>query len=431
MITSKAETLIYLKPLIKKSKIEEIFCFSVQDWRQNQHQIITKISKIFQTDIIIRSSAIGEDSLTSSQAGVYTSIANINPKNKSKIRSGIELVIKSYTEKGNFSNANRSNKPYKLHRIARQKVTLDDNQILIQRQTRSILTSGVILTRDPNSGSPYFIINYEEDDSTDSVTKGISNNVIKIYRFTAKTKIPQQWKKLIDGMIELEKILKNDKLDVEFAINKKNEIIIFQVRVLTQLFGQDYTLTDKTVKRKLEIISKSLINKEKNSVLFSDMADWNPSEIIGTNPNPLSYSLYDYLIMNYSWYKGRTNLGYKKPISEKLMSKIGNKPYVNLENSFSSFFPYSFSETTIKKLVRYYAKKISSNPYLHDKIEFFIIFSCFDLSVPSRLNELVRYGFTEKEIILIQNQLVDFTNNILLKFSFKYLSLISFHLIEI
>ena len=415
MITSKAETLRYLRPLIKKSKIEKIFYFSVQDWRQNQHQIMTKISKIFQADIIIRSSAVGEDSLISSQAGVYTSVLNVNSKNKSKIRSGVNQVIKSYTTKNNFSNTNRKIKPYKLHSIARQKILLDDNQILVQRQTKSIFISGVILSRDPNSGSPYFIINYEQDNSTDSVTKGASNNVIKIYRFTAKTKIPQQWKKLIDGMIELEKILKNDKLDVEFAINKKNEIIIFQVRVLTQLFGQDYTLTDKTVKRKLEILSKSLINKEKNSVLFSDMADWNPSEIIGTNPNPLSYSLYDYLIMNYSWYKGRTNLGYKKPISEKLMSKIGNKPYVNLENSFSSFFPYSFSETTIKKLVRYYAKKISSNPYLHDKIEFFIIFSCFDLSVPSRLNELVRYGFTEKEIILIQNQLVDFTNNILLK----------------
>ena len=417
MITSKAETLRYLRPLIKKSKIEKIFYFSVQDWRQNQHQIMTKISKIFQADIIIRSSAVGEDSLISSQAGVYTSVLNVNSRNKSKIRSGVNQVIKSYTTKNNFSNTNRKIKPYKLHSIARQKILLDDNQILVQRQTKSILISGVILSRDPNSGSPYFIINYEQDNSTDSVTKGASNNVIKIYRFTAKTKIPQQWKKLIDGMIELEKILKNDKLDVEFAINKKNEIIIFQVRVLTQLFGQDYTLTDKTVKRKLEILSKSLINKEKNSVLFSDMADWNPSEIIGTNPNPLSYSLYDYLIMNYSWYKGRTNLGYKKPISEKLMSKIGNKPYVNLENSFSSFFPYSFSETTIKKLVRYYAKKISSNPYLHDKIEFFIIFSCFDLSVPSRLNELIRYGFTEKEIILIQNQLVDFTNNILLKFN--------------
>ena len=38
--------------------------------------------------------------------------------------------------------------------------------------------------------------------------------------------------------------------------------------------------------------------------------------------------------------------------------------------------------------------------------------------VPSRLNELVDYGFTKKEISLIQNQLIDFTNNILLKFNF-------------
>ena len=196
-----------------------------------------------------------------------------------------------------------------------------------------------------------------------------------------------------------------------------NEIIIFQVRILTQLFGRDYAITDKIVKRTLQKVTKSFMNKDKNHILFSDMADWNPSEIIGTNPNPLSYSLYDYLIMNSSWCKGRTNLGYKKPISEKLMFKIGNKPYVNLENSFSSFFPYSFSETTIKKLVRYYAKKISSNPYLHDKVEFFVLFSCFDLLVPTRLNELINYGFTKKEISLIQNQLIDFTNNILLKFN--------------
>ena len=154
------------------------------------------------------------------------------------------------------------------------------------------------------------------------MTKGISNNVIRIYRLTEKKEIPQQWRKLIDAVIELEGILKNDKLDVEFAINKKNEIIIFQVRILTQLFGQDYAITDKIVKRTLQKVTKSFMNKDKNHILFSDMADWNPSEIIGTNPNPLSYSLYDYLIMNSSWCKGRTNLGYKKPISEKLMFKM-------------------------------------------------------------------------------------------------------------
>ena len=96
MITSKAETLRYLRPLIKKSKIEKIFYFSVQDWRQNQHQIMTKISKIFQADIIIRSSAVGEDSLISSQAGVYTSVLNINPFPSMFISFSIISLFYSY-----------------------------------------------------------------------------------------------------------------------------------------------------------------------------------------------------------------------------------------------------------------------------------------------------------------------------------------------
>ena len=96
MITSKAETLLYLKPLIRKSKIEEIFYFSVLDWRLNKHEIITKISKIFQTDIIIRSSAIGEDSLISSQAGVYTSVLNINPFPSMFISFSIISLFYSY-----------------------------------------------------------------------------------------------------------------------------------------------------------------------------------------------------------------------------------------------------------------------------------------------------------------------------------------------
>ena len=223
MITSKAETLRYLRPLIKKSKIEKIFYFSVLDWRLNKHEIITKISKIFQTDIIIRSSAVGEDSLISSQAGVYTSVLNINPKNKSQIQTGIELVISSYTKKDNFNN--RNSEQYKLHNIARQKVALDDNQILIQRQTKSILVSGVILSRDPNSGSPYFIINYEQDNSTDSVTKGISNNVIRIYRLTEKKEIPH---KLADDILISEDFKKIDSFSINFTKFLKSNPFINQ-----------------------------------------------------------------------------------------------------------------------------------------------------------------------------------------------------------
>jgi len=413
LIASKAETLRYLKPIIRKSVIEEMYIFSVGDWNKNQDKVIKRISRLFTDDIIVRSSAIGEDSVISSQAGRYTSVLNINPKNKRQIRNAVSTVIRSYIKKGIGS---QNSKYYKLHNIARQKIIFENNQILIQKQTKVIHTNGVILSRDPNSGSPYFIINYEQDNSTDSVTKGMSNKITRIYRNTERRKIPHLWRKLILAVDELEKILKNDKLDIEFAIDRNKKIIIFQVRALTQLFGKDFNAEDKFVEKTLKKTAIQLKNTNKDFIFLSDMADWNPAEIIGTNPNPLSYSLYDYLVMDYSWYKGRTNIGYKMPISKKLMLRIGNKPYVRLLVSFTSFFPSSFKKRIAKKLLGYYLKKISAKPYLHDKIEFYVVFSCFDFSIKTRLRELSIDGFSNEEIGLIKKQLIEFTNYLVLNF---------------
>ena len=41
------------------------------------------------------------------------------------------------------------------------------------------------------------------------------------------------------------------------------------------------------------------------------MTDWNPAEIIGTNPKPLALSLYKYLITDKNWSLARKKMGYK------------------------------------------------------------------------------------------------------------------------
>ena len=41
-----------------------------------------------------------------------------------------------------------------------------------------------------------------------------------------------------------------------------------------------------------------------------------------------------------------------------------------------------------KKLVDFYLKKLINNPHLHDKVEFEILFTCYDFSLPDRLKEL-------------------------------------------
>ena len=53
-LSTKANTLKFLRDKITKSRIEKIFDFTVSDWQKNQSNIISTIQATFQTNIIIR-----------------------------------------------------------------------------------------------------------------------------------------------------------------------------------------------------------------------------------------------------------------------------------------------------------------------------------------------------------------------------------------
>ena len=291
--SSKADTLEFFYNRIKKSKIEKLISVSVKEWYKNQNAILSKINQNFSGKIIVRSSARGEDSLDASQAGKFQTVFNIKPTEKNEIKNAVNQIINSYITKGKDDEL---------------------NQVLIQKQTLNSKTSGVIFTKTPDNGSPYYVINYEDGSSTDSVTKGMIGNTIKIHNQCQRNKIPAKWKKLILAIKEIEDISNNDKLDIEFAITKNN-IIIFQVRPLTALKKDTDGIVKKHVRNEIEKNQKKFlkIQGKKYGVgkktIFSNMADWNPAEIIGSNPKKLDYSLYDYLVMKDSWSKGRILLG--------------------------------------------------------------------------------------------------------------------------
>ncbi|QLH05742.1 PEP/pyruvate-binding domain-containing protein [Nitrosopumilus ureiphilus] len=396
VFTSKANVLFFLKSKIKKSEIEEFYIFTINDWLTSKSKILEDISNLFKQNIVIRSSAIGEDSIESSEAGKFESFLNINSKSKNEIEKTISKVISSYGEKGNDNKL---------------------NQILVQNQTEDIITSGVIFSRTPNMGSPYYVINYEDGGSTIGVTQGSVNNIIKIFRNANERTIPKKWKPLIDSIKELEQILFNSSLDIEFGISKSNKIIIFQVRPITSINYIDSQLDSKIEKliKKLQIqFTKSSNFDSKEHHIFSDMADWNPAEIIGNNPNPLDYSLYNFLIMRNAWYKGRMKVGYRDPKKSNLMVKFGNKPYVDIKKSFESLIPSTVNSHLAKKLMRFYVKKLISNPELHDKVEFEILITCYDLLTK---NKLKKYNFSNKEINFLVQALIDFTNKIFQNFN--------------
>ena len=404
IFTSKANTLKILQKKIKNSKIEKIFDFKVKDWLEKDQEVLEEISNIFKKNyVIVRSSALGEDSFDSTQAGAYESILNVDPKNKKKLSDAINSVIKSYHKKGNYNKK---------------------NQILIQSQSQEIQISGVVFTRTPERGAPYYIINYEKGQFTTTVTQGFASQVVKIFRNTFTKNLPEQWRSLIKSIKEIESILHSNSLDLEFAIDKNNKILIFQARPLTSI-KQNFKIKnlEGKVSRLIEQNKKhySSISKCKHLLgertFFSDMSDWNPAEIIGNNPNLLDYSIYEFLITNDIWYKSRAALGYHNVRPSNLMQKFGNKPYINVKSSFNSLLPDNLSNRIKKKLMKYYLHRLENNPYLHDKVEFEILFTCYDFMIDSRLRELENHGFTRNEITQIKSSLIIITRDILNNFS--------------
>jgi len=394
--TTKSNTLKFLKKRIKKSKIEDIFDFTIENWDCEKIKILQAITEKFNSKIIVRSSAVGEDSIEKSEAGSYESILNVNASSKNNIQKAISKVIQSYELRGNRNL---------------------QNQILIQNQSTDIITSGVVLTRESKHGLSYFVINFEDSNTTDGVTKGKSNNTIKIFREVSILSIPKKWQNLIIAIKEIEKIISMDYLDIEFGINEKNEIIIFQVRPITSIRKKLGNKNDKITQKIINNFKKRFNDQQKSEnilgqkTFFSDMTDWNPAEIIGNNPNSLDYSIYKYLIMRDSWEKGRHIIGYQKIKQKNLMIKFGNKPYVDIRKSFNSLIPENLENK--EKLLKYYFDKFEKNPHLHDKVEFEILFTCYDFLIERRLNELLDYGFTKKDIKKLKESLLKFTNKII------------------
>jgi len=402
VFTSKSNILKFLQSRLKHSKIERILDFTVDDWNKNKNQILQQVKPTFyKKKVIIRSSAIGEDSDYSSEAGSYESILNINSSSRTQLISAINKVIKSYAHKKNFNLK---------------------NQILIQTQAVDIVTSGVIFSRTPDNGAPYYVINFEDGISTIGVTHGSVGNTIKIARHLGIKAIEEKWKSLLQSVKEIEAVVQSNSLDIEFGITKNSTIVIFQVRPITSILKSVSTLDKKIIKlinkNKNQFLSLKNQKTISNNLIFSDMTDWNPAEIIGNNPKPLDYSLYDFLIMSDAWYKGRELLGYKKFFPHSLMKKFGNKPYVDNRYSFYSLIPEKFNRKLSKKLLTFYLEKLQSNPQLHDKVEFEILFTCYDFSLDDRLKELRGCNFTKNEIQKIRNELFSFTEEIIKNFPY-------------
>lgn len=393
---TKAETLEYLyqnRSFFEGNVYESVY-FRIEKWINSFEDVINSIHDKFSQSkrLIIRSSAIGEDSSSESMAGKYESI--ICKNNDRDIIDAVNKVIESYGE-------------YK-----------PDNQVLVQKMAEEVSCSGVVFSLDPNTGGKYFVINYDDNTgSTSSVTSGRGSSTKLYYHFHgSKDGINSpEMAKICSVMRKLMKLTGYDALDMEFLFSKA-EMYVLQLRPLIvsetkiDFEKQRDVLTRIQEKIEYENVSKPFLYGKRT--VYGVMPDWNPAEMIGIHPRNLAISLYKEIITDEVWAYQRDNYGYKKLRSYPLMVDLCGFPYIDVRVSFNSFIPEELDKNIAEKLVNYYLDQLEESPEKHDKVEFDIVFSCYTFDLTKRIKVLLNYGFSEKEIETIVDSLRKLTRKI-------------------
>ena len=393
MIQSKADVIKILLKKKLKFKIPETYSFTTKEWYKNQEILKKKIKKKFvNKTIIARSSALDEDGDLESAAGKYLSIQNLNVKKMNHLINSINKVIHSYKIK--------------------KKENLN-NQIIIQEQIKNVSMSGVLFTFDLDTGAPYYSINYDDKSGkTNTVTSGLnsfSNRRIYVLRSGLSHLRSKRFKSLLQATVDLEKKLSNHYLDIEFAVDKKLTAYIFQVRNITSKknwknnYKNSLSKNLLNSKKKIQKILKKKSGTFGDNAVLGQMPDWNPVEMIGLHPSPLSFSLYKNLITEETWSEARHLMGYYYPKNKSLMHSLAGKPYIDTRLSFNSFLPKSVKNSTAKKVINFWLYKLKNNPELYDKIEFDIAITCYSFDEKNKYKNNFPKYLTKKEFTYFFN----------------------------
>ncbi|MDR2397063.1 MAG: NTP transferase domain-containing protein [Puniceicoccales bacterium] len=406
ILTTKAQTLHTLRHRITKAKIAEQVHFSVQEWQNNRQAIRDILKQTFgEKLLVVRSSSLQEDGFSKANAGKFTSVADVQ-NNDADLTRAVETVIASYG----------------------QAITPED-QILVQPMLQNVDACGVIFTRTLNYGAPYYIVNYDIENTT-AITSGTSDSDFIFYHWKTAPipkNAPYFFKDLYEAIQEIEFLTQFDALDIEFAITKTYELYIFQVRPLAAQHLRE--IDDNQLQEQLQQASKRFEDMQRahpgisgHRTIFGIMPDWNPAEIVGIKPRTLAITLYQQLITHEIWAQQRYEFGYKDVRPYPLIVCFSGHPYVDVRASIHSFLPANLKQTTTEKLVHYYLNRLSTHPEWHDKLEFMVMPTCYTFDFEDRWRTALtrEAGLSEDEFESYKQDLLRLTRDAFQKCTEQY-----------
>lgn len=389
--STKAGTLAQLQGVLRCARILPLVRFTVGDWQADRADCLARVKRDLPAPWIVRSSCTHEDAIGSSKAGRFLSIQNVT---ESSLTESVRSVVNSYGS------------------------TSADDEVLIQPMLHNVLRSGVAFSHDPNTCGPYRIINWIEGADTAAVTGGKGG---RVWQGAAASPVPPP--PIFVGILALiEELLGHFEgvpLDCEFAVTQDGNtetLWLLQVRPLIMPYPPE---SPEIQAARLQLIRDKVARGLQTHpflmgqrTAYGVMPDWNPAEIIGIRPRPLALSLYRELVTDAIWAYQRHNYGYRNLRSFPLMPHFFGLPYIDVRLSFNSFIPADLDESLAGRLVDHYLDRLLAEPMLHDKVEFEIVFSCYTLDLPLRLEALARAGFSAAERTSLADSLRNLTRRI-------------------
>lgn len=113
-------------------------------------------------------------------AGAFTSLLNVEVTLKI-IAESVDRVFASYKENN------------------------DQNEVLIQPMLKNVVIPSLVLTRDLDTGSPYYVVNYDDASGhTDTVTGGQESKTVIVHRTRPDKLKSSRMRRLISSANALE-----------------------------------------------------------------------------------------------------------------------------------------------------------------------------------------------------------------------------------
>jgi glutamine kinase len=399
----KARTLENVGLVARQSVVLDQIRFTADDWRRDPQAALARIAAAYPDGrLVVRSSTVDEDSHTGSGAGRFLSVLDVAGDDPAAVSDAVARVVASYA--GGDRDAP------------------GHDEILVQRQVEGLVSSGVLLTRDPRSAAPYLVINIDRcSQRSDVVTSGGAGRIDAYYvSWTADpTGLEPDIARLVAATRELTALTRLDALDIEFGFDAAGTCYLFQVRPMTG-GGAAAFAAEEDFPALLDEVERFVAGRmgphpllAGPTTLLGTMPDWNPAEILGPSPRPLALSLYQELVGDDAWAEARARLGYRDVRPEPLILSLGGRPYVDVRTSLNSFLPAGLPVGAAERWIAACLERLRADPSRHDKIEFDVTVTCMAPDWPQKAGWMADAGLDAAEIDLFRQLLTARTNAML------------------